>query len=109
MAQTTLTKDFGLERYGYEPVPLTAPHGWIGEDGETLLLFRDFERTLQDIRRHSAQDANTYAEIKPTLDVVMDLTASLCSTRPKEISKKQLLKTALKLAPNKCTAWNAIR
>ena len=103
MAQTTLTKDFGLERYGYEPVPLTAPYGWIGEDGETLLLFRDFERTLQDIRRHSAADAKTYAEIKPTLDMVMDLTSTLCSTRPKEISltKKELLKAALKLAPNK--------
>jgi phytoene dehydrogenase-like protein len=98
MAQTSLTSDLGLERYGYEPVPLTAPYGWIGEDGETLLLFRDFERTLQDIRRHSVADAKTYAEIKPTLDLVMDLTEDLVSTRPKEISRKALLRTAVKLA-----------
>src|SRR2546430_13098219 len=50
MAQTSLTRDLGLERHGYQPVPLTAPYGWIGEDGETLLLFRDFGRKLGDIR-----------------------------------------------------------
>lgn len=101
MAQTSLTSELGLQRHGYEPVPLTAPYGWIGEDGETLLLFRDFERTLGEIRRFSASDARTYAEIKPTLDLVMDLTEQLVSTRPSEISKKQLLKVALKLAPDR--------
>jgi hypothetical protein len=40
MAQTSLTRDLGPERYGYEPVPLTAPYGWLGEDGETLLRVR---------------------------------------------------------------------
>src|ERR1700752_5050032 len=61
MAQTSLTPDLGLERFGYEPVPLPAPYGWLGEDGETLLLFRDFERTLKDIRHFSPRDAATYA------------------------------------------------
>jgi phytoene dehydrogenase-like protein len=101
MAQTSLTKDLGLERYGYEPVPLPAPYGWIGEEGETLLLFRDFERTLADIRHFSPRDAARYAEIKPTLDLVMDLTEQLVATRPTDISRAQLLKLALKLAPNK--------
>jgi phytoene dehydrogenase-like protein len=103
MAQTSLTNDFQLERYGYEPVPLTAPYGWINEEGDTLLLFRDFERTLKDVRKFSEADARTYAEIKPTLDLVMDLTATLCATRPTEISltKKDMLRTLLKLAPNR--------
>lgn len=101
MAQTSLTRDLGLERHGYEPVPLPAPYGWIGEEGETLLLFRDFERTLNDIRHFSRKDAATYAEIKPTLDLVMDLTERLVSQRPTEISRAQLLKTAVKLAPNR--------
>ncbi|MHB8691169.1 MAG: phytoene desaturase family protein [Solirubrobacteraceae bacterium] len=101
MAQTSLTADLQLQRYGYEAVPLTAPYGWLGEDGETLLLFRDFERTLGDIRRISRSDASTYAEIKPTLDLVMDLTEQLVSKRPSEISKAQLLRVALKLAPDR--------
>src|SRR5581483_10771193 len=103
MAQTSLTNDLGLERYGYEPVPLTAPYGWVDEDGETLLLFRDFERTLKEIRKFSQVDARTYEEIKPTLDMIMDLTETLCATRPAEISltRKDMLRTLLKLAPNR--------
>jgi phytoene dehydrogenase-like protein len=101
MAQTSLTKDFGLERFGYEPVPLPAPYGWLGDDGATLLLFRDFERTLKEIRKFSAKDAQTYAAIKPTLDYVMDLTETLVSQRPKDISRTQLLKVAMKLAPDR--------
>jgi phytoene dehydrogenase-like protein len=101
MAQTSLTSDLGLENHGYVPISLDAPYGWINEDGDTLLLFRDFERTLRDIRYFSPKDATTYAEIKPTLDLVMDLTEKLVSTAPSDISKRDLLKTALKLAPNK--------
>jgi phytoene dehydrogenase-like protein len=101
MAQTSLTEDLGLKRYGYEPVPLTAPYGWINEHGDTLLLFRDFERTLKGVRKFSGRDARTYAEIKPTLDMIMDLTETLCATRPKDISKKLLLKTALRMAPDR--------
>jgi phytoene dehydrogenase-like protein len=101
MAQTSLTRDLGLERYGYEPVPLTAPYGWLGDDGETLLLFRDFERTLKDIRKFSSKDAATYAEIKPTLDLVMDLTEKLVATRPTEISPRKLIRDLLKLVPDR--------
>src|ERR1700752_4669882 len=57
MAQTPLTQELGLRRHGYEPIPLEAPYGWINEDGDTLLLFRDFERTLSEIRGFSPGDA----------------------------------------------------
>jgi phytoene dehydrogenase-like protein len=102
MAQTSLTADLGLERHGYVPVPLEAPYGWINEDGDTLLLFRDFERTLRDIRRFSAKDAQTYAELKPLLDMIMDLTEKLVTSHPSEgMSKRDLVRLALKLAPDR--------
>jgi phytoene dehydrogenase-like protein len=101
MAQTSLARDYNLQRYGYEPVPLTAPYGWIGQDGETLLLFRDFARTLAEIRRFSLKDAQTYAEIKPTLDFVMDVTEKLVSKRPAEMSPGEFLKTVIKLVPDR--------
>lgn len=101
MAQTPLTDELGLERHGYEPIALEAPYGWIGEDGETLLLFRDFERTLADIRRFSPKDARTYAEIRPVLDLVMDLTEQLVSQHPSALSKRDLARVALKLAPDR--------
>ncbi|HEX6389837.1 MAG TPA: NAD(P)/FAD-dependent oxidoreductase [Solirubrobacteraceae bacterium] len=101
MAQTSLTDDLGLQGRGYVPIPLEAPYGWIDEDGETLLLFRDFERTLRDIRRFSPRDAETYADIKPTLDFVMDLTEQLTSQHPSALSKRDIARVALKLAPDR--------
>lgn len=103
MAQTSLASDLDLDRYGYVRVPLEAPYGWMDEEGNSLLLFRDFDRTLREIRKFSAKDARTYAEIKPTLDLVMDLAEDLVCQRPADISRKKLLKVALKLAPDRAS------
>ncbi len=101
MAQTPLTEELGLRGHGYQPVPLEAPYGWIGEDGETLLLFRDFDRTLADIRRFSPKDATTYTEIRPVLDLIMDLVDKLVPQHPSALGKRDLAKVALKLAPDR--------
>lgn len=102
MAQTPLTDELRLKDHGYVPVPLEAPYGWIDEEGETLLLFRDFERTLRDIRRFSPKDAQTYRDLKPLMDMIMDLTEQLVTHHPSEgMGKKDLAKLALKLAPDK--------
>jgi phytoene dehydrogenase-like protein len=103
MAQTPLTAELGLTGHGYEPVPLEAPYGWIDEDGETLLLFHDFDRALADIRRFSPADARTYAELRPVLDLIMDLVDKLAPQHPSALGKRDLAKLALKLAPDRKT------
>jgi phytoene dehydrogenase-like protein len=65
MSCTTFISDLGLHRYGYRGTPVEAPYGWIGEDGSTLLLFHDLNRTLAEVRRFSAKDARTYADLQP--------------------------------------------
>ncbi|MBB3748353.1 phytoene dehydrogenase-like protein [Mycolicibacterium sp. BK634] len=100
MAQTSLTQELGLKKHGYEPIPLDAPYGWINEDGDTLLLFRDFDRTLKEIRRFSNKDAATYAEIRPTLDLIMDLVEKLVVQFP-SLGKAELARLALKLMRDK--------
>lgn len=100
MAQTPLTQELGLKKYGYQPIPLEAPYGWINEDGDTLLLFRDFDRTLSEIKRFSPKDAATYAEIKPTLDLIMDLVEKLVVQFP-SLGKAELAKLAVRLVRDK--------
>jgi phytoene dehydrogenase-like protein len=100
MAQTPLTEELGLRQHGYEPIPLEAPYGWINDDGDTLLLFHDFDRALAEIRRFSPRDAKTYAEIRPTLDLIMDLVDRLIVRYP-SIGKRDLGRLVLKLAPDR--------
>lgn len=100
MAQTPLAQELGLDQYGYQPIPLDAPYGWINEDGDTLLLFRDFDRTLSEIKRFSRKDAATYAEIKPTLDLIMDLVEKLVVQFP-ALGKSELAKLAVRLLRDK--------
>ena len=100
MAQTPLTEELGLKRHGYQPIPLEAPYGWINEDGDTLLLFHDFDRALGEIGYYSPKDAATYAEIRPTLDMIMDLVERLMVRYP-SFGKADLAKLAIKLLPDK--------
>lgn len=104
MAQTPLTEELGLRSHGYDTIRLEAPYGWIGEDGETLLLFADFERAVAEIRRHSAKDAETYRRIRPTMDFIMDLVEKMMAQPPREIGgKRDLFKILTRLAPDKAS------
>lgn len=103
MAQTPLTKQLGLRQHGYESIRLEAPYGWLGEDGETLLLFDDFDRAVAEIRRFSAKDADTYVRIRPTMDLIMDLVEKLVTQAPAAMGKRDLVKVLLKVAPDKAS------
>jgi phytoene dehydrogenase-like protein len=101
MSATSLVDDLGLRSHGHVVRPLQNPYGWVGEDGETLLLSRDYQRTLADVRRFSAQDARTYAELRPALDWLIDTQQLLMTSHPAHPPKKALVRQLLKLAPNR--------
>ena len=102
MAQTPLAADLKLRNHGYESIRLEAPYGWMDESGETLLLFADFERAVREIRRFSDKDAKTYQEIRPTLDLIMDLAEKLMTSHPSgALTKRDKAKLLLKLAPDR--------
>jgi len=101
MAGTSLASDLGLRNYGYSASPLEHPYGWIGEDGVTLLLFRDAARTEAEIRRFSPRDARAYAELRPALDWILDIQDLITTRHPADLPRRALLRRVLKLAPNR--------
>lgn len=94
MAGTSLAADLGLADHGYSPIELERPYGWMGADGETLILHRDLQRTLAEIRHFSPRDARKYAEIAPVLDWLVGLQVELGAQHPAEIRKIDLLRVA---------------
>ncbi|MUL65913.1 hypothetical protein BOO86_15665 [Mycobacterium sp. CBMA 234] len=98
MSGTSLSRDLGLQRYGHVTTAPTAPYGWIGEDGETLLLFRDLDRTLAEIRRYSTRDARTYQELQPVLRWIIDVQNSLMVRPASDVPKGELGRLLLRMA-----------
>ncbi|MCV6981624.1 NAD(P)/FAD-dependent oxidoreductase [Mycolicibacterium pulveris] len=101
MSCTPFIADLGLHRYGYRGTPVEAPYGWIGEDGSTLLLFHDLDRTLAEVRRFSAADARTYADLQPALSWIFEALTKVMPHHPAELPKRDLGKLLLKLAPSR--------
>jgi phytoene dehydrogenase-like protein len=101
MAQTSLAEDMRLADHGYDPIPMEHPYGWIGENGETLLLFSDFERTVEEIRHFSRADAEAYRRLRVTTDWLMDMQDSLVPQHPGALGKRGLLKLLLRNRPNR--------
>ncbi|WP_067671378.1 phytoene desaturase family protein [Nocardia miyunensis] len=101
MAGTSLAEELRLADYGYQAIQLDRPYGWMNEDGDTLILHRDIERTLAEIRYFSPRDAQRYAQISAVLNWLVDLQVRLGSRHPSEVSKLDLLKAAGKVGMNR--------
>lgn len=101
MASTSLADELRLAEHGYVHIRLEHPYGWMNEDGDTLLLFSDFERTVEEIRYFSPKDAQTYRQIRRTLDWLMDLRDRFAVQHPSAMGKLDLATLAMKLAVDK--------
>ena len=103
MAQTPLARELGLARHGYTTIPLDHPYGWIDEDGETLLLWRDIRRAIDEIRYFSRADARTYADLQGPINWAMDLVDKLFVQHPSAWGKRDFARYLLRHWPDRAT------
>jgi phytoene dehydrogenase-like protein len=101
MAHSSMIEFLGLRSYGYDTVPLAAPYGWMGEDGETLLLHKSFDRTVEEIKYFSPIDARTYVEMRSAIDFVMGGLEGIMPHHPAHLPKSMLIKLLLRLASDR--------
>ncbi|MET0988473.1 MAG: NAD(P)/FAD-dependent oxidoreductase [Steroidobacteraceae bacterium] len=101
MAHSPMVEFLDLRRYGYDAIPLAAPYGWMGEDGETLLLHKSFERTIEEIKYFSPKDAQTYIDIRSTVDFVMGGLEAIMPHQPSRLPKSLVFKMLLKAATDR--------
>ncbi|HEX5805364.1 MAG TPA: NAD(P)/FAD-dependent oxidoreductase, partial [Macromonas sp.] len=101
MAHSPLIDIFGLRQYGYAAVPMDAPYGWMGENGETLLLHKSFDKTVEEIRYFSPKDAQTYQDVRGAIDFVMGGLERFMPHHPARLPKIELGKMLLELATDR--------
>lgn len=103
MSCTSIVDDLRLRDHGFSTIAVPAPYGWLGPEGETLLLFADLDRTLAEIRRFSAADARAYADLQPALSWIFRALVSVMSRHPAALPKRELGRHLLRLAPDRST------
>lgn len=57
-----VARELQLHRFGYRELD-AAGWAWIGNDGESLVVQRDVDRTIDEIARFSRRDATRYREL----------------------------------------------
>src|SRR5262249_8949053 len=101
LAYSGLVDQYKLRDYGYSAVRVDAPYGWMNEDGDTLLLHSSFDRTVKEIGYFSPKDAQTYIELRGTIDFIMNAFEKASIHHPAKLPKKELGKLLLSLAKGK--------
>tara|TARA_B110000211_G_C14093203_1_gene560738 strand:- start:6260 stop:7834 length:1575 start_codon:yes stop_codon:yes gene_type:complete len=101
MASSSIARDFNLYQHGYDPIPLEHPYGWMNEEGESLLLFSDFDRTVEEISYHSPKDAQTYRDVRSSIDFLMGALDKLGTRHPAALGRMNVAGMVLKAVTDK--------
>ena len=79
---TTIVSDLELRRFGWREVAIDPPYVWLDEDGSSLCVWRDPQRTAEELKRFSARDARAFIELANELDALMALAIPYMNMHP---------------------------
>jgi phytoene dehydrogenase-like protein len=86
LLQTQIVRDLDLPRYGYEILPKDPPYFSPRLDGKHFFMWRDMEKTLGELRRLSARDAERYPAYEEMLDRVTEFVEPLLLEPPPSLA-----------------------
>jgi phytoene dehydrogenase-like protein len=91
---TTIPADLELERFGWREVEVDPPYAWLDEDGSSLCVWRDPERTARELQRLSPRDAREFIALANELDALMRIAIPYMNTHPLRPAPGPLLRGA---------------
>jgi phytoene dehydrogenase-like protein len=91
---TTIEADLQLAKYGLRQVISDPQHLHLGPEGESLAIWRDAQRTAEELRRFSKKDAQAWLDMAETWDVVLDVMLAYMRSHPTRPNVKEMLKGA---------------
>jgi phytoene dehydrogenase-like protein len=88
---TGIIADLGLVQHGYREAEVDPPYVFAEPGGETLALWRDPARTVEELRRFSRRDAEAYLEFSRILDGAIGALLPLILANPVRPGWKNVL------------------
>jgi len=95
---SSVVKDLNLSRFGLREVVMDPVYAWLDEDGSSLCVWDDPEKTADELRRFSAADARAFLELSNTLDSMMNMAVPYMNTNPVRPKLGRIARGALRSA-----------
>ncbi len=93
---TSIARDLELARHGLREVVMDPIYAFLDPDGASLCVWRDPERTADELRRFSPADARAYLELANEIDALMNFTLPYMTTHPTRPAPGGLLRGGLR-------------
>jgi phytoene dehydrogenase-like protein len=91
---TGIVEELQLARFGLKQVEMDPVYAALGQDGSSLCIFDDRERTAADMRKFSPSDARAFLEMSNELDPLVKLMKPYMNSNPVRPFGSGLLKGA---------------
>lgn len=75
-------EELQLERYGFRQKELSPSYVYLHPDGQSLVLWRDYRKTAEEIRRYSPHDADAYLEFMEVVNALLDIVHPMMRVDP---------------------------
>lgn len=69
----TVGDELELEKYGFRQIELSPSYVYLHPDGQSLVLWRDYRKTAEEIRKYSTNDADAYLEFMELINALLDI------------------------------------
>ena len=90
---TGIVEEFELSRHGLQTVDPDPSYAYLHPDGASIAIFRDPQRTAEDMARLSRADGKAYVEFAKLLDALVDIGLPIMRNDPGRWKAADLLRT----------------
>jgi phytoene dehydrogenase-like protein len=95
--EARIAEELNLASFGLRPLPVDPIHVQLGPDGDSIAIFAETRKTIEDIRRVSPRDARAWEELSEMLDSMMDLVLPYMRAHPTRPFTAEMLKGIAKV------------
>lgn len=94
-----MPQELELERHGFRQVEMTPGYVYLHPDGNSLVFWRDVDKTAAEIRRFSERDATEFIALMKVVNAFIDMAIPMMRVDPTQLNvgaKLQALKALFK-------------
>lgn len=95
-----MIEELELERHGFVQKEMNPGYVYVHPDGDTLVFFRDYEKTAAEIARYSAKDAEEYKELMTVVFAFVDMALPQMRVDPSKFNLQAKLASLMALLKN---------